>query len=189
MQERLRVQTWGRSQVFIRSGMEKSLRCSYSRASLVTQTLSRIWLPCRRPGFYPWVGKIPWRREWLPTPVFLPGEFHRQRSTGATFLWVAKSQTLLSTDWVGVGESMDWSIHTLIHTIEWLDNSRKKGTTAPRVTVNESNNRNIGQKKVDTKQALLCASVHMQFKARRHWSEGSEVRIMGTSGEEREGGD
>ena len=30
----------------------------------------------RRPGFDPWVGKIPWRREWLPTPVFWPGEFH-----------------------------------------------------------------------------------------------------------------
>jgi len=28
----------------------------------------------------PWVGKIPWRREWLPAPVFLPGEFHEQRS-------------------------------------------------------------------------------------------------------------
>ena len=27
-----------------------------------------------------WVGKIPWRREWLPTPVFLPAEFHGQRS-------------------------------------------------------------------------------------------------------------
>ena len=27
-----------------------------------------------------WVRKIPWRREWLPTPVFLPGEFHGQRS-------------------------------------------------------------------------------------------------------------
>ena len=27
-----------------------------------------------------WVGKIPWRREWHPTPVFLPGEFHEQRS-------------------------------------------------------------------------------------------------------------
>ena len=26
-----------------------------------------------------WVRKIPWRREWLPTPVFLPGEFHGQR--------------------------------------------------------------------------------------------------------------
>ena len=29
-----------------------------------------------RPGFDPWVGKKPWRREWLPTPVFWPGEFH-----------------------------------------------------------------------------------------------------------------
>jgi len=33
-----------------------------------------------RPGFKAWVRKIPWRREWLPTPVFLPGEFHGQRS-------------------------------------------------------------------------------------------------------------
>ena len=29
-----------------------------------------------RSGFDPWVGKIPWRREQLPTPVFWPGEFH-----------------------------------------------------------------------------------------------------------------
>jgi len=34
----------------------------------------------RRPGCYPWVRKIPWRRKWQPTPVFLPGEFHGQRS-------------------------------------------------------------------------------------------------------------
>ena len=40
---------------------------------------SRIHLQCRRPGFNPWVGKVPWRREWQPTPVFLPGEFHGQR--------------------------------------------------------------------------------------------------------------
>ena len=26
------------------------------------------------PWFDPWIGKIPWRREWLPIPVFLPGE-------------------------------------------------------------------------------------------------------------------
>ena len=32
------------------------------------------------PEFNPWVKKIPWRREWQPTPVFLPGEFHEQRS-------------------------------------------------------------------------------------------------------------
>ena len=35
----------------------------------------RIHLQCGRPGFDPWVGKIPWRREKLPAPVFWPGEF------------------------------------------------------------------------------------------------------------------
>ena len=35
-----------------------------------------------RPGFNPWVGKIPLRREWLPTPIFSSGEFHGQRSLG-----------------------------------------------------------------------------------------------------------
>ena len=34
---------------------------------------------CRRWKFNPWVTKIPWRREWQPTPVFLPGESHGQR--------------------------------------------------------------------------------------------------------------
>ena len=33
----------------------------------------------RRPGFNPWVRKIPWRRAWEPTSVFLPGEFHGRR--------------------------------------------------------------------------------------------------------------
>ena len=36
--------------------------------------------PCRRPGFDPWVRKIPWRRAWQPTPVFLPRESYGQRS-------------------------------------------------------------------------------------------------------------
>jgi len=40
----------------------------------------RICLQCKRLGFKPWVGKIPWRREWQPTPVFLLGEFRGQRS-------------------------------------------------------------------------------------------------------------
>ena len=33
-----------------------------------------------RPGFDPWVGKIPWRRKWQPAPVILPGECHGQRN-------------------------------------------------------------------------------------------------------------
>ena len=34
----------------------------------------------KRYRFNPWVGKIPWRRRWQPTPVFLLGEFHGQRN-------------------------------------------------------------------------------------------------------------
>ena len=33
-----------------------------------------------RRGFDPWVGKVPWRRKWQPTPVFSPGEWHGQKS-------------------------------------------------------------------------------------------------------------
>ena len=33
----------------------------------------------QRCRFDPWMGKIPWRRQWQPTPVFLPGKFHGQR--------------------------------------------------------------------------------------------------------------
>ena len=34
----------------------------------------------RRHGFNLWIGKIPWRRKWQPTPAFLPGKSHGQRS-------------------------------------------------------------------------------------------------------------
>ena len=37
---------------------------------------------CRRSWFRAWVGKIPWRRKWKPTPVFLPGGSHRQEDPG-----------------------------------------------------------------------------------------------------------
>ena len=46
-------------------------------ASLVAQ-LVKNRLQRGRAGFDPWVGKIPWRREQLPTPVFWPREFHGQ---------------------------------------------------------------------------------------------------------------
>ena len=49
------------------------------RDSLVAQMVKNL-PQCRRSGFDPWVRKIPWRREWQPTPVFLPGESHGQRS-------------------------------------------------------------------------------------------------------------
>ena len=45
-----------------------SLKYTMLFSSLIAP-LVRIRLPCERPGFNPWVGKIPWRRERLPTPV------------------------------------------------------------------------------------------------------------------------
>ena len=41
----------------------------------------------KRQWFNPWVGKIPWRREWQPTPVFLPGKSHGQRSLAGYSPW------------------------------------------------------------------------------------------------------
>ena len=41
----------------------------------------------RRLGFHPRVGRIPWRRAWQPTPVFLPGESHGQRSLAGCSPW------------------------------------------------------------------------------------------------------
>ena len=41
----------------------------------------------RRPGFDPWVRNIPWRWAWQPTPVFLPGESHGQRSLAGYRPW------------------------------------------------------------------------------------------------------
>ena len=60
-------------------------QCSYHQGEAFKKVCARLplWLrwwkkknclQCRRPRFNPWVGKIPWRRAWQPTPVFLPGE-------------------------------------------------------------------------------------------------------------------
>ena len=56
----------------------------------VLLNLWRICLQCRRPGFNPWIRKIPWRRAWQPTPVFLPGEFPGQTSPAGYSLWSCK---------------------------------------------------------------------------------------------------
>ena len=44
----------------------------------------------RRPGFDPWVGKMPWRRKWQPTPVLLPGKSHGWRSLVGYSPWGCK---------------------------------------------------------------------------------------------------
>ena len=51
-----------------------------------------------RPGFDPWVRKIPWRRERLPTPKFLPGKFQGQRSLMGYSPWGCKESDM--TEWL-----------------------------------------------------------------------------------------
>ena len=45
---------------------------------------------CRRCRFNPWLRQIPWRRKWQPTPVFLPGKSHGQRSLVVYSPWGCK---------------------------------------------------------------------------------------------------
>ena len=48
----------------------------------------------RDTGFDSWVGRIPWRKAWQPTPVFLPGEFHGQRSLVGYSPWGHKESDM-----------------------------------------------------------------------------------------------
>ena len=58
-------------------------------ASLVAQKVKN--LPAMQETWVsPWIGKIPWRREWLPSPEFLPGEFHGQRRLVGYSPWGCK---------------------------------------------------------------------------------------------------
>ena len=52
----------------------------------------------KRCGFDPWVWKIPWRRKWQPTPVFLPGKCHGQRSLEGYSPWGSRVKHELVTE-------------------------------------------------------------------------------------------
>ena len=79
-------------------------RHSLSQANLHMERVSRSYFfvhlaqtekqECRRLGFDPQVRKIPWRREWQPTPIFLPGEFHGQRSLVGYSPWGHKESNM-----------------------------------------------------------------------------------------------
>ena len=87
-----RHQTWAKD--------SKEWRCSLRlRTARVSQGLYLYmelsgWLSgkepayqCRRRGFEPWVGKIPWRRKWESSPIFLPGKSQGQRSLAGYSPW------------------------------------------------------------------------------------------------------
>ena len=63
---------------------------------------------CRRHGFDPWVGTIPWSKKWQPTPVFLPGKFQGQRRLAGCSPWGRKE----------LGMTQRLSMHAMKKTLE-----------------------------------------------------------------------
>ena len=84
-----------------RTGMLQSVGSQRVRHNLAAEQQQKIFLSrccsgkesicqCKTHGFHPWVGKIPWRRKWQPTPVFLLRESHGQRSLVTYSPWGRK---------------------------------------------------------------------------------------------------
>ena len=76
----------------------------YSRTSLAAQMVKNL-LACGRPGFDSWVGKIPWRRAWQPTPELQYACLenpHGQRSLVGYSPWGHKE--LDTTEWLNIAQ-------------------------------------------------------------------------------------
>ena len=78
---------WGHKESYVTEWLSNNNKFCYR---LPWWLSCEICLQCRRPRFNSWVKKIPWRRAWLPTPVFLPGEFHGWRSLVGYSPWGPK---------------------------------------------------------------------------------------------------
>ena len=66
-------------------------------------TPQRICLQCGRPGGDPWDGESLWKREWQPSPVFWPGEFHGKRSRARYSPWGCRESD--TTKWLSTGKT------------------------------------------------------------------------------------
>ena len=69
---------------------------------------------CRRQGFDPWVGKIPWSMDWQPIPVFLPEKSHGQRSLVGYSSWSCKesdmTEQITNNNMCILGFKLHWAI-------------------------------------------------------------------------------
>ena len=75
---------------------------------------------CKRHGFNPWVRKIPWRRKWQPTLVFLPVKSRGQRSlAGYSPVGITKSRTWLG-DWTTTMLKVLWTSHSRMSGSRWV---------------------------------------------------------------------
>ena len=71
---------------------------SWARLSDWTTDGKESACSCERLGINPWIRKMPWRRKWQPTPVFLPGELHGQKSLAGYSPWTCKESD--TSEWL-----------------------------------------------------------------------------------------
>ena len=95
------------------SGKESSCQCKRGKRCRFYPWVGKIpWSRCLAESFHfclrfnPWVRKIPWRMKWQPTPVFLLGEFHKQRSLTGYSPWGCKE--LDTTEWLSTKLNRMW---------------------------------------------------------------------------------
>ena len=89
---------------------------SFSHQGCPVAQMVKNPLQCGRPGFDPWVGKIPWRKAWQPTPVFLPGESPWTKEPGglqSLGLWRVRQ---------------DWATKHTAHLVTWWLNDLRQVT-------------------------------------------------------------
>ena len=97
------LQSKGLSRVFSNTTVQKHQFCQCGR--------------CKRRGINPWVGKMPWRREWQPTSVFLPRKFVDRGAWWAAIHGAAKTQTKLSMSMMHCTPTGD---RYLLHRFIWI---------------------------------------------------------------------
>ena len=94
----------------------------------------QILLSCKPPGkptivwygrFDPCIGMIPWRKEWLPTPEFLPGEFHGLSSL------VGYSLPTLALSVAQMIKNLPAMQETWVQSLDWEDSLEKKWLSTP----------------------------------------------------------
>ena len=88
-------------------------------------------------GFDPWVGKIPWRRERQPTPLFLPGEFHGRRSLASYSPWGHKESDMSENPLQHTHSHLEWPL-SCPHTPHWPKDVREPHLSSKRGRVVQS---------------------------------------------------
>ena len=81
--------------------------------------------------FGPWVQKIPWRRKWQPTPIFLPGKFHGRRSLEGYSPWGRRVRHTEATEHAGMLPlHMTFGKQAVLNNIISKDKTRKEVRSA-----------------------------------------------------------